>query len=74
MSTTERQNKRHSRRSGGPKTGKRRCEPWNTDEILETMRERRKWKNIITPIEKKVGAEECSDYKTLSLISHPSKI
>jgi len=30
--------------------------------------------SIIIPIEKKVGAEECSDYRTLSLISHPSKI
>jgi len=29
---------------------------------------------IIVPIEKKVGAEECSDYRTVSLISHASKI
>jgi len=30
--------------------------------------------SIIIPIEKKAGAEECSDYRTLSLISHASKI
>ena len=31
-------------------------------------------KSIIIPIEKKVGAQECSDYRTISLISHASKI
>jgi len=30
--------------------------------------------NQIISIEKKVGAEECSEYRTLSLISHASKI
>jgi len=30
--------------------------------------------SIVIPIEKKVGAEDCSNYRTLSLISHTSKI
>jgi len=53
MATTERQNKRHSRRSGRHKTGKGRRKPWITDEMLETMWELRKWKNSCTQKGKK---------------------
>jgi len=37
----------------GYKTGKRRRKPWITDEMSETMRKWRKWKNSCTPEVKK---------------------
>ena len=46
------------------------CQPiWKTQQWLQD------WKrSVFIPIPKKGNAKECSDYRTIAVISHPSKV
>ena len=48
---------------------------WKTQQIWKTQRWPQDWKrSVFIPISKKGNAKECSNYRTIALISHTSKV
>ena len=48
---------------------------WKTQQIWKTQRWPQDWKrSVFIPISKKGNAKECSNYRTIALISHASKV